>query len=75
MSGPLTREDAIERLARQLYEDEYRLDPPAVSENIFIEWPGQTEYVKGLYREMIENLLLNREALECALYGNGQPPP
>lgn len=66
MSAPLSREAAVERLAKRLYENEYRLDPPAISSGPFNEWDAQTEYVRDLYRELVEDLLLDREAIESA---------
>ena len=64
MSAPLTREAAIELLARRLYENEYRLDPPVVPGTKIVEWENQTDYVRDLYRELIEDLMRYRDAIE-----------
>lgn len=63
----LTREDAIERLASDLYWTARRLDLPVFSEGEAPEWGSQTKYVRDSYREAVECFLLNVEALKRAM--------
>lgn len=64
MNAPLSREQAVQKLARRLYENKARLDPSGAS---FVSWDEQTEYVRHLHTELIEDLLLHVEVLAVAM--------
>ena len=64
---PLSRDEAVEILARRLFENRIRLDPPVVPGEFATGWDQQTEYVRSLHREIIEDLVLYREVLGCLI--------